>query len=197
MTPYVGRLGYRFNTDEAFVAEILAAEIAILDETGDIYCPCRLRTGDPKTDAEIVCPCIAVNIEQFAAMRKCWCGLFMRTDVPDGSALHGVIEASSGPVEVRVAAEADLRDGEVRHLKVGKRDIALARVRGDYFAISNVCRHAFAPLSDGFLDGYELMCPLHGWRYDVRDGMTDHPGAEVRTYPVAVRDGEVFVTVGG
>ncbi len=196
MTPYVERLGYKFNTDEAFVTETLEAEIGILDETGDIYCPCRLRTGDPKQDAAIVCPCIAVNVEQFAAMRKCWCGLFIRTDIEDGSSLHGVVEAPEGPVDVRVAAESDMRDGEVRHLKLGKRDIALARVGGRFFALSNVCRHAFAPLADGYLDGYALMCPWHGWRYDVRDGTTDHPNADVKTYAVAVRGGEVFVTLG-
>jgi nitrite reductase/ring-hydroxylating ferredoxin subunit len=195
MAPYVERLGYRFNTDEAFVADVLASEIAILDEAGDVYCPCRLRTGDPKADAEIVCPCIAINIEQFASMRKCWCGLFIRTDVEDGSTLHGVVEASKGPVEVRVAAVDGMCDGQVRHIKVGKRDIALVRAEGAYFALSNVCRHAFAPLADGFVDGHALVCPLHGWRYDVRDGTTDHPGSDVRSYPVTVRNGEVFITL--
>jgi ferredoxin-thioredoxin reductase catalytic chain len=195
MAPFVARLGYRFNTDEEFVDVVLASELEILAETGDLYCPCRIRTGDPKADAAIVCPCIPFHLDEFAALRKCWCGLFIRTDVEDGSTLHGVSEVPSGPVEVRVAAIGDLRDGEVRHVKIGKRDIALARVGGEYYALSNVCRHAYAPLSDGFLDGYALMCPWHGWRYDVRDGSTDHPDADVRVYPVTVRDGEIFVGV--
>jgi nitrite reductase/ring-hydroxylating ferredoxin subunit len=195
MEPYAARLGYRFNTDQAFVAETLASELEILGEAGDVYCPCRLRTGDPKADADIVCPCIAVNVVQFAAMRKCWCGLFIRTDVADGAALHGVVKEPEGPVEVRVAAVGDLRDGEARHLKIGKRDIALVRTMGGYYAISNVCRHAFGPLADGFVDGFALVCPLHGWRYDVRDGSTEHPDSDVRTYSVTVHDGEVFVSV--
>ena len=45
------------------------------------------------------------------------------------------------------------------------------------------------------MDGHIAICPWHGWRYDVRDGSTDHPNADVKTYPVTVRDGEVFVTV--
>jgi nitrite reductase/ring-hydroxylating ferredoxin subunit/ferredoxin-thioredoxin reductase catalytic subunit len=195
MTPFVERLGYRFNTDAAFVDLTLAGELAILAQTGDIYCPCRIRTGDPREDAKIVCPCIPFYLDTFAAMRKCWCGLFIRTDVADGSTLHGVLEVGAGPVEVRVASLDDLHDGEARHLKIGKRDIALFRVGGQCFALSNLCRHAFAPLSEGFLDGFIVMCPSHGWRYDVRDGSTDHPDADVRTYPVTVRDGEVFATV--
>jgi ferredoxin-thioredoxin reductase catalytic chain len=195
MAPFAARLGYKFNTDGEFVDAVLASEIEILAQTGDIYCPCRLRTGDAKEDAKIVCPCIPFNLDQFAALRKCWCGLFIRTDVADGTTLHGVVEVPSGPVGVRVAAFDDLVDGQTMHVKIGKRGIAVARVSGEYFAISNVCRHAFGPLSEGFLDGYVLSCPWHGWRYDVRDGTTDHPDADVRTYPVSVRGGEVFVTV--
>ena len=195
MTPFVERLGYRLNTDEGFVDAVLASELEILAETGDVYCPCRIRTGDAKADVAIICPCIPFHMDEFAVQRKCWCGLFIRTDVEDGRSLEGVIEATSGPVEVRVAACDDLADGQVRHVKVGKRDIALARAAGEYFALSNICRHAFAPLADGFMVGYHLTCPWHGWRYDVRDGSTDHPDSDVATYPVTVRDGEVFIRV--
>ncbi len=195
MAPFVARLGYKFNTDTEFVDMTLGSELEILEQTGDVYCPCKIRSGDPKQDVAIICPCIPFHMDTFAAMRKCWCGLFVRVDVADGSVLHGVIEAPAGPVQVRVAAVDDLRDGEVRHLKVGKRDMALVRVDGAHYALSNLCRHAFAPLSDGFVDGHVLMCPWHGWRYDVRDGTTDHPDADVRTFAVEVRDGEVFVSV--
>jgi ferredoxin-thioredoxin reductase catalytic chain len=195
MGPFVARLGYKFNTDAEFVGMVLDGELEVLAQSGDVYCPCRVRTGDPKEDAKIVCPCIPFYRDQFAAMRKCWCGLFIREDVADGSSLLGVIEEAEGPVDVPVARVDDMRDGEARHIKIGNRDIALVRVDGEFFALSNVCRHAFAPLSEGWLDGHIVMCPWHGWRYDVRDGSTDHPDAEVRTYDVSVRGGEVFVRV--
>jgi ferredoxin-thioredoxin reductase catalytic chain len=195
MAPFVARLGYKFNTDEDFVALVLDGELEVLRETGDVYCPCRMRTGDPKEDATIVCPCIPFHREQFAGLRKCWCGLFIRTDVEDGFTLLGVIEEPTGPLEVPVARVDDMRDGEARHVRIGKRDIALFRVDGAFYALSNVCRHAFAPLSEGWMDGHIVMCPDHGWRYDVRDGSTDHPASNVSTYPVTVRGGEVFVTV--
>lgn len=195
MRPFVERLGYKFNTDAEFVDVTLEAELEILGEAGDVYCPCRIRTGDPKVDVEIVCPCIHYHMDEFEAARKCWCGLFIRTDVADGSELHGSVGRVSGPLEVRVAAVGDMADGQARRVKIGKRDIGVFRVEGRYYALSNLCRHAFAPLSEGFLDGHIVMCPWHGWRYDVRDGTTDHPGADVKTYPVTERDGEVFVTV--
>jgi len=197
MAPFVATLGYRFNTESDFVDEVLASELEILEQTGDVYCPCRMRTGDPKEDLKIVCPCIPFYLGQFAAMRKCWCGLFIRTDVKDGAELIGVIEEPEpgAPVDVPVCRAADLGPGQLRHVKVGKQDIAIARVGDDFYALSNVCRHAFAQLADGVLEGHEVMCPWHGWRYDVRNGTTDHPDADVKTYPTFVKDGLVFVTV--
>jgi nitrite reductase/ring-hydroxylating ferredoxin subunit/ferredoxin-thioredoxin reductase catalytic subunit len=197
MAPFVATLGYKFNTEQDFVDEVLASELEILEATGDVYCPCRVRTGDPKEDFKIICPCIPFHNEQFAAMRKCWCGLFILEDVEDGAELLGVIDEPEpgAAVDVPVCRIDDLPRGQVRHVKVGKSDIALARVGDEFFALSNVCLHAFGPLSEGVLEGYEVMCPWHGWRYDVRTGGTDHPNADVKTYPVVVRDGLVFVSV--
>jgi nitrite reductase/ring-hydroxylating ferredoxin subunit len=108
-----------------------------------------------------------------------------------------VIDKPAGPSEVLVAMADDLCDGQARVIHVGKRDLAIVRVSaGEWYALSNLCRHAFGPLGEGFLDdGRYLMCPWHGWRYDVRDGTTDHPDADVKTYAVHLRDGAVFVLV--
>ena len=197
MLPFAERLGYKFNTETEFVDEVLQSELEILERDGDVYCPCRIRSGNPKEDAQIVCPCIPFFRDEFAAIRKCWCGLFIRADEEDGADLMGVVdEVEPGtPVEVFVSRLEDLVAGIPRHVKIGKRDIAVVRVGDEVFALSNLCRHAFGPLSEGFADGYFIMCPWHGWRYDVRDGTTDHPNADVSTFPVTVRAGEVLVTV--
>jgi nitrite reductase/ring-hydroxylating ferredoxin subunit len=195
MAPFVATLGFRFNDDEEFVEEVLESELEVLDRDGDVFCPCRVRTGDPKEDVKIVCPCIPFYLDQFNAMQKCWCGLFVRIDVEDGSALHGIVEVPEGPVEVRVAAVGDLVDGQGRVVTVGKKKLALFLAGGEFYCLANVCKHWGAPLGEGYLDGYFVMCPWHGWRFDVRDGTTDHPGADVRVYDVTARDGEVFVTV--
>jgi len=197
MGPFVATLGYTFNTDTEFVDEVLESEIAILERDGDVYCPCRVRTGDPKEDLTIVCPCIPFYRDRFAAMRKCWCGLFIRTDVEDGSDLMGVIEEPEPgtEVDVPVARAADIPDGQGRHVKVGRADIAVFNVGGTFYALSNLCRHAYGPLAEGVIEGHYVMCPWHGWRYDVRDGTTDHPDADVKTYPVTVRDGLVYLVL--
>jgi ferredoxin-thioredoxin reductase catalytic chain len=197
MGPFAERLGYKFNTETEFVDEVLESELEILERDGDVYCPCRVRSGDPKEDAQIVCPCIPFYRDEFAAIRKCWCGLFILADVEDGADLIGVLdEVEPGTlVDVPVARLEDLAPGAPRHLKIGKRDLAVIRVGDEVFALSNLCRHAFGPLSEGFADGFHIMCPWHGWRYDVRDGTTDHPNANVTTFPVNVRGEIVYVSV--
>lgn len=195
MGPFAASLGYRFNSDDDFVEAVLAAELGILKKAGDVYCPCRIRTGDPKEDAQIICPCIPFHRVQFAALRKCWCGLFVRMDVEDDAELLGVIEEPEPGQEVDVPLfrVSDLAPGQVRHVKVGKTDLAVVRVGDEFHAVSNICRHAFAPLSDGFVEGHELVCPWHGWRYDVRDGTTDHPGVALQLHRLFIVNEYVMI----
>ena len=70
MAPFAERLGYKFNTDTDFVDMVLEGELEILEQSGDVYCPCRVRSGDPKEDAQIVCPCIPFFRDQFAGMTE-------------------------------------------------------------------------------------------------------------------------------
>jgi 3-phenylpropionate/trans-cinnamate dioxygenase ferredoxin subunit len=60
--------------------------------------------------------------------------------------------------------------GEVRLVECGRRKALLCNVAGDFFAVAERCTHAAFSLREGRLDGPLLECPLHGARFDVRDG---------------------------
>jgi naphthalene 1,2-dioxygenase system ferredoxin subunit len=53
---------------------------------------------------------------------------------------------------------------------VGSRDIALYNIGGQFYATDNLCTHAFGCLTDGWLDGDTVECPLHAGRFDVKTG---------------------------
>jgi naphthalene 1,2-dioxygenase system ferredoxin subunit len=91
---------------------------------------------------------------------------------------------------VRAASRGDLAEGEV-----AGHSIALYDIDGNLFATDNICTHAYARLSDGWLDGELIECPLHAARFDVRTGkVLDPPATEdLKTYPVRVFDGEIQV----
>jgi nitrite reductase/ring-hydroxylating ferredoxin subunit len=99
---------------------------------------------------------------------------------------------------VRVAAladVADIADDEAFAARLGGRSIALYRVGGEIHALDDLCTHALAQMSQGFIADGEVACPLHGARFDIATGRCLSPPASVdlRTYAVRVDGGEVYV----
>lgn len=78
---------------------------------------------------------------------------------------------------VTAATLDQLPPGLVLRIELDGRDLALSNVDGNIHCIDNVCTHAFALLSDGWLDGSVLECPLHGGRFDVVTGKALCPPA--------------------
>src|ERR671916_2262117 len=68
---------------------------------------------------------------------------------------------------------------------------------GEFYAVDDTCTHQDASLADGWLEGCEVECPLHASRFDLRTGAVDAPPAKVgvRAHTVAVRDGELWLTL--
>jgi nitrite reductase/ring-hydroxylating ferredoxin subunit len=89
---------------------------------------------------------------------------------------------------VVVARAADVRPGTVHLVRAGERWYALANVDGDLHALANDCPHLGGPLGKGRLvNGCELECPWHQWRWDVRSGRCAWPGSPARALRVPVR----------
>jgi 3-phenylpropionate/trans-cinnamate dioxygenase ferredoxin subunit len=93
----------------------------------------------------------------------------------------------------RVCSLADLSPGEVK--RIDNPPIAVFNVDGALFAISDVCTHAEASLSEGTVDGQTVECPLHGACFDLRTGEALTPPATepVQTFPVIIQDDAVYV----
>ena len=91
-----------------------------------------------------------------------------------------------------------LRDGEMRACNVQGEEVLVCCVGGEYFALSNRCSHAGQRLSTGRLRGYEVTCPLHRARFDVRTGAAvSAPATQgIRRYPVLLEGGKITIAVG-
>ena len=98
---------------------------------------------------------------------------------------------------VKAALTKDVSDDSIQQLNINGCKVALYRCVEEYFATSDVCTHAYALLSDGWLDGYEIECPLHGARFDVRTGaaLTSPAETALATYPVRVAGDAVEIDV--
>ena len=96
---------------------------------------------------------------------------------------------------VRAAARGDLADGEVLGIVLAGREIALYDIDGQLYATDDVCTHAYARLSDGWLDKGEIECPLHAGRFDVKTGKALCPPVTdaLKTYPLRLVDDEIEI----
>jgi nitrite reductase/ring-hydroxylating ferredoxin subunit/uncharacterized membrane protein len=100
---------------------------------------------------------------------------------------------TSGPIVV--ARKDELKEGQMKLIRVGDRRIALARTNGGYAAIDDRCSHRGASLADGVLIGTTVQCLWHGSRFDCQTGKaTGGPAqAPVRSYRVAEQGSEIVI----
>ena len=100
---------------------------------------------------------------------------------------------------VTVASRTGLREGDIAGVTVGEEHVALYNIGGEVYATSNVCTHAFALLSDGWLDGDIIECPLHAGRFEVKTGKGLGPPipCDIKTYPVRIVGDDIQVELAG
>ncbi len=93
-------------------------------------------------------------------------------------------------------AEDDLAVGELRPVLLADgTKLCLGNADGELFAVRDCCPHAEFPLSDGEIEGTELVCAWHGARFDCANGdVIKGPADEpLALYPVRIADGAIWV----
>ena len=90
-----------------------------------------------------------------------------------------------------------IKEGKPVKLSKNGKDICVARVGNEVFAIEDNCSHQDAALSEGEQIGYKIECWLHSAEFDLRTGAALTPPASqaVKTYPVSVDGNNVVVEV--
>lgn len=89
----------------------------------------------------------------------------------------------------------DVSPGQMTWVSVDGERVLLANVEGTFYALDDVCGHQMASLSRGRLVGYEVECPLHFARFDIRTGeLINGPLSEdVPVYDVRVEGDTIYV----
>lgn len=116
--------------------------------------------------------------------------------------------------QVVVGKASDFTVGQLRIVEVDGREIGIARLpSGEFRAVRNVCPHKGAPVCKGFIsgtalpsapgelvygrDGEVLVCPWHGYEFDLNDGMQLYQSdpSKLLMYPAQLQDDSVVVTL--
>ena len=94
---------------------------------------------------------------------------------------------------ITAAEQIPLHEG--RAVTVNGTEIAIFHLENRYLTIENKCPHKGGPLCDGIVSGAAVVCPLHGWRFDLETGMAIRASepSSIATYPTCVEDGIILV----
>lgn len=90
---------------------------------------------------------------------------------------------------------SDIPNGRGRLFRHHDKRIALWRTDQGVFAADNRCPHQGYALAQGDISGDVLTCAWHNWKFRLTDGECLFGGENIRTYPVEIRDGYVFLDV--
>ena len=98
--------------------------------------------------------------------------------------------------KIFVCKTAHLNIGQMKKISVDGKDIVVANIDGDYFAINDTCTHAGASLSEGKIEDATIICDWHGAQFECRSGkLIKFPGEinDLRSYDVVVESDDIFV----
>lgn len=76
-------------------------------------------------------------------------------------------------------------------------EVAIFRIDGQLYCVQNHCPHQHAPeIYNGVLDNCVVTCPLHGWSYNLKDGINMNPKQGLRslqTFDIIEKDGFIYI----
>jgi len=84
------------------------------------------------------------------------------------------------------------------------KEILVANVDGNFFAMDNRCSHMGGKLSEGTLDGDIVVCPRHGSRFNIKNGeAVQGPKIlvirlsikKLNTYPIKIQENDIMIDV--
>jgi nitrite reductase/ring-hydroxylating ferredoxin subunit len=96
---------------------------------------------------------------------------------------------------VRVVETKDTQSSSMKAYDLADENVCIVNVEGNCYAIGNLCTHLGGPLNEGTLEGYNVECPWHGSKFDVRIGEPTKPTARqpVPSYEVKVEGNNILL----
>lgn len=110
--------------------------------------------------------------------------------------MYNYIEVDAENLEYVTVAQVDeLGNGERLIVDIDGEPIAVFNIAGLYYAIADVCSHDDGPVAEGEVDEYEIACPRHGAKFDIRNGrvLTLPAIVDIPAYPVRIEGDEIQI----
>ena len=98
---------------------------------------------------------------------------------------------------ITVGSVEELKMGDRLFIEIDEKPIVILNIAGHYYAIEDVCSHDDGPVGEGNLEGFEIICPRHGARFDVRTGKVLALPAfvDIPAYPVRLVGDQIEIGI--
>ena len=99
-----------------------------------------------------------------------------------------------GKEYTRICSINDLKEHEGKRFFSEDKDIALFKIKGEVFALSNQCPHLHTTqIYDGFIEDGCVVCTIHGWMFNLRTGKTTEGGRGLISYETKIIGNDIYV----
>lgn len=96
----------------------------------------------------------------------------------------------------KICSVYDIEEDTGKRFIINETEIAVFKSDGNIFALSNICPHQqTALIYDGFIEEGCVVCPAHGWKFDLRTGNKKSGSRGLDSYEVKIVDEIIYVKV--
>lgn len=96
----------------------------------------------------------------------------------------------------RLCSINDLQENKGKRFIVGETDIAVFLINKKIYALSNICPHQHSALIyDGFLEDGFVVCPAHGWKFDLTSGKSSEGGQGLNVYETKLVNDQIYIKI--
>lgn len=89
---------------------------------------------------------------------------------------------------------SELKDNTGKRFYLDDHDIAVFKLNEKIYAVGNICPHQQADkIYEGFIEDGCVVCPLHGWMFNLENGRKESGGGGLDVYETEIRDSKVFI----
>ena len=96
----------------------------------------------------------------------------------------------------KICTVSELKENQGKRFLINDVDIAVFKVNGEVFVLNNTCPHQHTTIIyDGFIEDGCVVCPAHGWMFNLKTGRQPTGAKGLDTFPVKIINDEVFALV--
>src|SRR4029077_17570933 len=88
--------------------------------------------------------------------------------IPQTTSTNGVRPLETSEPARSMIDAREITEGSAKLLRAGGEEMAVFKSKGQLYGIQNICPHEGGQLCNGWIEGGEVVCPLHGYRFNLQ-----------------------------